>query len=125
MPDHSADKLQLFIASIGSLTGDEARKAKLLYLRNELADFEAANSNAKADGFLQLLFALMPLFWPFLYVQRKNLVTAAELSARRIQNALDVWRTDLGDEHARLAGELERIKTGSPRLLPWGKRATS
>ncbi len=125
MPDHSADKLQLFIASIGSLTGDEARKAKLLYLRNELADFDAENSDARSLTVLQLVFAVMPLFWPFLYVQRQNLVNAAKLSARRIRNALDVWKTDLGDEHVRLTSELERIESGSPRLLPWGKRATS
>ncbi len=122
MTRSSADKLQLFIASIGNLAGDEARKAKLLYVRNELADFEAECSDARSFGLLQIVFAVIPLFWPFLLVQRHSMVNAAKLSVRRIRNALDVWKEDLGDEQPRLAAELDRLATGSPRLLPWGKR---
>lgn len=123
MTTSSADKLQLFIASIGSLAGDESRKAKLLFVRNEIADFEAECTNARSFGLLQIAFAVIPLFWPILLAQRHSMVTSARLSARRIRNALDVWKGDLGDEHARLATELDRVETRAPRMLPWGKKS--
>jgi hypothetical protein len=119
----ASDKLQLFIASIGSLAGEESKKAKLLFVRNQIADYEAECDNARTFGFVQILFAIFPLFWPILLAQRHGMVTSAKQTYRHIQNALDVWKSDLGDEHPRLVDELARIHTRSPRLLPWGKRA--
>ena len=112
------DRLQLFIASLGSLAGEESRKAKLLFVRNELASYAASNDDTNAFGVLQLCFAIFPPFWPFLYVQRRTLVVAARLQSRRIYNALDVWRDDLGAEAPALVDELARCDASAPRILP-------
>ena len=115
------DRLQGFIASIANLAADEARKAKLLYVRNEIAAYEAELEDSHHLGFLQLAFAVIPFFWPFLYVQRRAMMTEARLKHRRIRNALDVWKAELGDEGLALEGELERLRPGEPRLIPFLK----
>jgi hypothetical protein len=115
------DRLQGFIASIANLASDEARKAKLLYVRNEIAGYEAELEHSKHFGLLQLAFAVIPFFWPVLYVQRRAMITDARMKLRRIQNALEVWRTELGDDGLALEGELERLRPGEPRLIPFLK----
>lgn len=54
----------------------------------------------KAFSGLQLLFAIIPFFWPVLWVQRVGMNSTMTLYQERISNALAVWREDLGDEVA-------------------------
>lgn len=115
------DKFEAFAASIANLAGDEARKAKLLYLRNGLAEHEASLEHSRSFGMLQLAFAVIPLFWPILYLQRRAMITDARLGHRRIQNALEIWRTELGDDGPLLTTELERLRGKEPGLFPWSR----
>lgn len=118
----AAESFQVFAAALGNLAGDEARKAKLLYVRNELAEYENDLEDSRTFGWLQLAFAVIPIFWPILLAQRRAMVSSAKLAYQRVKNALDVWRDDLGGEAAPLLAELERLHGRAPRLLPWGKR---
>ena len=100
---------QQFLASIGSLTGDELRKAKLLYLRNELTSLRTVIASARAFGFVQLLFAIIPIFWPILWLQRSIIRNIINERAELIRNALAIWGDDLGPDRQTIASELDLI----------------
>jgi len=95
-PDHlSPEKLQLFIAGLGGLPREEIRKAKTLYIRNAITDFKAMNESMRAMGCMQLFMAIIPLFWPVLYMQRRMMASQRRFAAERIRNAIEVWKDDL------------------------------
>lgn len=99
------DKLQLFVASLAGLAPAEITKAKILYIRNAIDEYEAQLISARASKWLFLMFAIVPLFWPFLYVGKKSMDTQFEVGRRRILNAVDVWADELRGQHL----ELERL----------------
>lgn len=95
----SPEKMQLFLAGLSGLPEDEVRKAKVLYLRNAISEYEAAMSMMGAFGCVQIVFAIIPIFWPILYAQRRMMNSSKKLMRDRIENAMDVWRDDLRGEH--------------------------
>src|SRR5687767_13710076 len=101
----SADKLQLFTASLQGLPAEEIRKAKLLYVRNAISEHHARLEQHRGFGCLQLAFAVIPFFWPFLFAQRRALKAAARLSRERIENAVLIWKDDLAGESFMLEGQ--------------------
>lgn len=108
----SPEKIQLFTAGLSGLAPAEVRKAKSLYLRNALSEFRMAKDQMANFGIVQIFFAIIPLFWPFLIVQRRMMKTGLNLYQERIRNALTVWKEDLGDEYALLEQELNRLQAG-------------
>ena len=94
----SPEKLQLFAASMAGLPRDEIRKAKSLYIRNAISEFKALNEGLRAFGIVQIFFAIIPLFWPILYAQRRMMNSQRRLAAERVRNAMAVWREDLEGE---------------------------
>lgn len=94
----SPEKLQLFVAGLAGLPRDEIRKAKSLYIRNAICEFKALDESLKAFGILQLFFAIIPFFWPILYVQRRMMNSHRRLAGERIRNAIAVWKDDLAGE---------------------------
>ena len=44
------EKLQLFIAGLSGLNADEVRKAKILFIRNELSQLKALNKTMAGFG---------------------------------------------------------------------------
>lgn len=101
----SPEKMQLFLAGLAGLPRDEVRKAKLLYLRNAISEYEAAVEGFKAFGCVMMLFAVIPLFWPLLLLQWRSIHIGKKLLRDRIENAMIVWQDDLQGEHL---------------MLPWG-----
>lgn len=95
----SPEKLQLFVASLGGLAPAEISKAKVLYIRNAIDEYEAERISNESSKWFLLLFALVPLFWPFLYAVKKSMDAHFELARRRIHNAIEVWADDLRGEH--------------------------
>lgn len=93
------EKLQLFVASLSGLAPAEVSKAKVLYIRNAIDEYEAELTSSQASKWLWLMFAIVPLFWPFLYVAKKSMDAHFEISRRRIQNAVEVWADDLRGHH--------------------------
>ena len=94
----SPEKLQLFAAGLAGLPRDEIRKAKSLYIRNAISEFRAMEESFKAFGCVQICFAIIPIFWPILYGQRRMLKAQRQLAIERIRNAIDVWKDDLDGE---------------------------
>ena len=103
------EKLQLFIAGLSGLNPDETRKAKLLFVRNELSELKALKTSMSGFGIAQGCFAIIPFFWPILWAQRKGMDAALTLQKDQIKNALSVWREDLGDDARQIELELDSL----------------
>lgn len=91
----SPEKLQMFVASLSGLAPGEMRKAKILFIKNSISEYKALRTSYRAAGFVQILFMIIPLFWPILYLQRKGMRAEERLFRDRINNALEVWGDDL------------------------------
>jgi hypothetical protein len=104
------EKLQLFIAGLSGLPADEVRKAKLLFLRNEISQLRALKTSLAGFGVVQGCFAIIPFFWPVLWAQRSGMRAAWTLQVEQIRNALSVWRDDLGPEAATIEQELSLLE---------------
>jgi hypothetical protein len=103
------EKLQLFVASLSGLHVDEVRKAKLLFLKNELSQLRALKSTMAGIGVAQGCFAIIPIFWPILWAQRRGMDAAVTLHKDQIRNALSVWGEDLGEAGRQIESELATL----------------
>ena len=103
------NKLQLFIAGLTGLNQEEVKKAKVLFLRNELSQLKAMQKQIAGFGVAQGCFAIIPFFWPILWAQRNSINASLTLQKDRIRNALTVWRDDLGSDFQQLEAELESL----------------
>ena len=102
-------QLQTFVAGLAGLSPNEIRKAKSLYIRNAISEYKAFKASLKAFGVVQIIFAIIPFFWPILWLQRVSMNAGMKLYEERIQNALAVWQDDLGDEADEFARQLAQI----------------
>jgi hypothetical protein len=109
MPGLTPERLQLFIASLSGLVPEEVRKAKVLFLRNEIASLRATLTTHSGMAVTQGCFAIIPIFWPVLFAQRKAMSAASTLQIEQLRNALDVWREDLEPDTAALRSEIESL----------------
>lgn len=103
------EKLQLFITGLSGLAPDEVRKAKLLFIRNEISQLRAIKTSYAGFGVAQGCFAIIPIFWPILWAQRSGMNATLTMQAEQIRNALSVWREDLGPDAAPLEAELASL----------------
>lgn len=94
----STADLQTFMVGLGGLPPSELRQAKRLYVHNAISQYRALEESHSALGFVQILFAIVPFFWPILYAQRRSMAANKRLLRERITNALMVWREDLQGE---------------------------
>ena len=101
----SPEKLQLFVAGLSGLAPEEVRKAKVLYLRNAISEFEAMQASYQGFGQAQGCLSVIPVFWPIIGGQKRMMAAQLQLAKDRIRNAIDVWRDDLKGERFRLDGE--------------------
>ncbi len=101
----SPEKLQLFIAGLSGLAPEEIRKAKVLYLRNAISEYEAMKASYAAFGQAQGCMTIIPIFWPMLGAQKRMMDAGMKLARDRIRNAIDVWRDELRGERFTIDGE--------------------
>jgi hypothetical protein len=101
----SPEKLQLFVAGLSGLAPDEVRKAKLLYLRNAISEYEAMQASFQGFGQAQGCLSIIPVFWPVIGAQKQMMAAQLKLGKDRIRNAIDVWRDDLKGTRFLLDGE--------------------
>ena len=101
----SPEKLQLFVAGLSGLAPEEVRKAKVLYLRNAISEFEALEASYQGFGQAQGCLSIIPVFWPIIGAQKRMMAAQLQLAKNRIRNAMDVWRDDLKGERFQLDGE--------------------
>jgi hypothetical protein len=91
----SLERMQQFALTLAHLPPDEMRKAKLLYIRNAIAEFRAYEKSVAGFAQMQGCMSIIPVFWPILKLQKKIMSAQEELARQRILNAIDVWRDDL------------------------------
>lgn len=103
------EKLQLFMAGLSGLDAEEVRKAKLLFIRNEISQLEAIKKIA-GFGFASGCISVFPIFWPVFAIQRQSMNVVLDLQKKQIENALSVWEADLGEEGRQLAMKLQSLK---------------
>lgn len=101
----SPEKLQMFVAGLSGLAPEEVRKAKVLYLRNAISEFQAMRAGLEAFGQAQGCLAIIPIFWPMIGAQKRMMAAQLQLERDRIRNAIEVWRDDLKGERFEVAGE--------------------
>ena len=92
------EQMQLFTVRLVGLPPEEIRKAKVLYLRNAIAEFRAQAAGFRTFRQAQGCFTLLPFFRPFLGIQKSWMDAQLQLSRERIRNAIDVWKDDLQGE---------------------------
>jgi len=103
------EKLQLFIAGLTGMSKEEAGKAKLLFIKNEIAEYRMLKTQHAAFWKMQGCFAIVPIFWPIMRGQKILLTTALDMHREQLQNAFDVWRGDLGHHAAELESQLREL----------------
>ena len=91
----SPEKMQLFLATLAHLPPQEIQKAKLLYIRNSIAEFRALETTMASFGRMQGCMSIIPFFWPIISLQKKMINAQVDLARQRITNAIDVWQDDL------------------------------
>lgn len=101
----SPEKLQLFVAGLSGLPHEEVRKAKLLYVRNAISEYRALRDGVRGFRVAQGCFAIIPIFWPILWVQHRMIESQLRLARERIRNAIEVWADDLKGERFDLGDE--------------------
>jgi hypothetical protein len=101
----SPEKLQLFVAGLSGLAPEEVRKAKVLYIRNAISEYQAMQAAFHGFGQAQGCMTIIPVFWPIMGAQKQVMAAQLQLSKDRIRNAIDVWRGDLKGERFQLDGE--------------------
>ena len=105
----TAEKLQMFVLTLAGLAPDEVRKAKLLFLKNEISQLRALKASYAGFGVAQGCFAIIPIFWPILAAQRTGMNANLTMHVEQIRNALSVWHDDLGPDAAALEQELQAL----------------
>jgi hypothetical protein len=91
----SPEQMQQFAVSVAGLPPQEMRQAKLLYIRNAIAELRAQEKVFASFGKMQGCLGIIPIFWPVIAMQKKMMEAQKELARQRIVNALDVWKDDL------------------------------
>jgi len=104
------ERLQLFIAGLSGMAPDEVRKAKLLFIKNEISQLRAIKTSFAGFGVAQGCFAIVPIFWPVLWAQRSGMKAALTMQSEQIRNALSVWKNDLGADGLQLEQELQALE---------------
>lgn len=105
----SPEQLQLFVAGLSGLAPEEVRKAKLLYLRNQLSQLRALQTQIRGFGVVQGCFAIIPVFWPILWLQRKSMHAGLTMLIEQVRNAVEIWKDDLGSDAVELERELRDL----------------
>lgn len=108
----SPDALSDFAASVAELPPDERQKAKLLYIRNGIAEFRTFEKAMTAFPKMPGCLSLIPFVGSVAKLQHTVIGGQLDLQRQQIVNAIDLWRDDLKAagfdvEKYDIAGELQ------------------
>lgn len=98
----SAESINSFIVSVHGMATNEVNKAKELFLKNAIADYETERSKFNNNLILQCFLFLIPLFWPSLIVSIRNGLLDLKNMKTQIYNTIEVWGADLGSKKEEL-----------------------
>lgn len=99
--------LTAFTATLSTLPRDEIRKAKSLFIRNAIVDFQLSRSTGKTMLIVLGVMSIVPVFLVVFIPSLASYLKGNEAAKQKIRNAIDVWRDDLGPEAATLLAQLE------------------
>jgi hypothetical protein len=91
----SPEALTAFAASVAELPEDERRKAKLLYIRNGIAEFRAFEQAISAFPRPAGCLSIVPFVGRIAQLQQTMLGGQLDLQRQQIVNAIDLWSDDL------------------------------
>jgi hypothetical protein len=89
------EALTEFAASVADLPPDERQKAKLLYIRNGIAEFRNFEKMAGAFPRPAGCLSILPFVGRIAQLQQTMLGGALDMQRQQIVNAIDLWRDDL------------------------------
>jgi len=104
------EKMQIFAASLEGLSKEEIRKAKLLMVKNELTEIRALK--AQITGFRDFAGGCSPfsfLFSGIRKIQERQFQAVVQARKEQLQNAIDVWREELGPDADRIGNDLRML----------------
>ncbi len=104
------ESLSLFFARLEGLDNAEIQKAKELYLRNAITELASEQKQYKISWLVMGLHLLIPIFWPMLLGSQKQAKIELYEAKERIENALKVWRHDIGRSYLELKTKLDAIE---------------
>ena len=94
--------LAAFAGTLVNLPAEEIRKAKKLYILNAIAEFNAQRTAGRG---MVIVFGIMSIIPIFLLVFIPTLIayrSGVAAGRQKILNAIEVWKDDLGPDHAEL-----------------------
>ncbi len=106
-------QLAEFDAALGEAPEAEKRRKRVVYLRDAVRQMQMSASLFKSLGCMFIPFAIIPIFWPMLFVMRSVRRKAYGLMSTQLNSALEYWRIQeselVGPDPARPAAkELSR-----------------
>jgi len=80
-----------FDASLGDASEEEKRRKRVVYLRDAARQMQTGASLLKGFGCFIIPFAIIPIFWPFLFFFGFMRKKALGLMGSQLENALEYW----------------------------------
>ena len=103
-----ASTLTAFAANLATLPADEIRKAKSLFIRNSIADYQMTLKSSKGVLIVMGVMCIIPIFLVVFVPAYWGYKAAKENGRQKIINALEVWRSDLGPDYEALLVLLDK-----------------
>lgn len=89
------EALAEYAATVAELPAEERQKAKLLYIRNGIAEFRAFEQMTAAFPKPAGCLTILPFVGRISQIQQTMMGGALDLQRQQIVNAIDLWRDDL------------------------------
>jgi hypothetical protein len=89
------EALAKFAATVADLPPEERQKAKLLYIRNGIAEFRAFEKMMSAFPRPGGCLSIIPFVGRISQLQQTMMGSALDMQRQQIVNAIDLWRDDL------------------------------
>ncbi len=84
-------QLAEFDASLGDAPEEEKRRKRIVYLKDAARQMQTGSSMLKGFGCLLIPFAIIPIFWPFLFFFWFMRKKALGLMESQQASALEYW----------------------------------
>jgi hypothetical protein len=105
-----ASALTAFAANLATLPADEVRKAKSLFIRNSISDYQMTLKSTKGFLIVMGVMCIIPIFLVVFIPAFLGYKAAKENGRQKIINALEVWRPDLGSDYDALMASINTCK---------------
>ena len=101
--------LSTFAASLTALPSEEIRKAKSLFIRNAIADYEMIVSSSRGMVITMGILSIIPVFLIVFIPTLISYRAAKKNGKQKIINALEVWKEELEEDYHKLLEEVSQL----------------